>query len=289
MEIVRKNKLVLLFLLPAILFYTLFVIVPLFQSLLLSFYNWKGFGPKEFVGLKNYILLFTSDHTILIALRNTLYLLLVALFIMIPLSLIFANSICSKIKGSNFFSTIIFMPCVVSTVIIALMWGAIFNGDSGPINSILRYFHLNSLAIPWLGDPRVTIWVVIFVNTWQYVGYHMLIFVTSLEAIPQSIFEAASIDGASGFKKLIHVTVPLLKEAFKINIILAAIGSFKAFDLFFAMTSGGPGDSTQMLGVYMYQNTFTRLNFGYGSAIAMLIFFMSITASLIQQRISKAD
>ena len=237
------------------------------------------------VGLRNYIKLFTEDEVVWIAFRNIFYMIVISFIFMLPIALLLANSLSSVIRGNRFYSVVFYMPCIISTIMIALMWSAIFNTDIGPINSILKAVHLDFLAMTWLGDPKITIFVVIFVNTWQYVGYHMLIFLTSLQAIPESIFEASRIDGAGGFMKLIYITVPLLKESIKLNSILVVIGSFKAFDLVYAMTSGGPADSTQMLATYMYHNTFRRFNFGYGSAIAMTIFILSITTSLIQQKI----
>ncbi|MDR1948170.1 MAG: sugar ABC transporter permease [Spirochaetaceae bacterium] len=195
-----------------------------------------------------------------------------------------ANSLNSPIKLSKTFSTVLYLPGVISTIILSLMWGAILNYDTGFLNTLLRSTGLKALVRVWLGDPKLTIYVVILVNCWQWAGYHMLIFYASLQAIPGDLYEAAQLDGASGFQCLFGITIPLMAGAVKMNVILIIIGSFKCFDIVYAMTMGGPADSTQMLATYMYHNTFRRFNFGYGSSIAMLIFVLCIVTALLLQQ-----
>ena len=285
MDQMRRRKAVLLFLVPSLLFYIIFMIAPLFQSLYYAFFKWKGVGPMKYVGFDNFIKLFTDDRIIRLGFRNTLYLLLISMLVMFPISFLLANSLVSIKRKTKLYSTVFYLPNVVSTVIVALMWSFIFNYENGVVNNFLRLIHLESLEQVWLGDPNIAIFTVILVNTWQFVGLHMIIFYTSLQSIPTSIYEAAEIDGAYGIKKLWHITLPLMREPLKMNTILIAIGSLKAFDLVWAMTYGGPNDATQLLSTYMYHNTFRRFQFGYGSAIAMTIFVLALAASFIIQKL----
>ena len=277
----KQSSLVLLFVLPALALYSVIQIFPLFQSLYYSFFSWKGFGEMTPVGLANYIKLFTDDYVMKIAFRNVFLFSGLSLLVLLPLSFFLANSLHETVKFSKAFSTVIYLPGVVSTVIISLMWGAILNFDTGFINVTLRAVGLKNLAKVWLGDPKITIYIVILVNTWQWAGYHMLLFLASLQAIPEELYEVAELDGSTGIQRLFRITIPLMAGTIKMNIILIIIGSIKCFDNVFAMTYGGPADSTQMLATWMYQNTFRRFSFGYGSAIAMVIFALCIVSTFV--------
>lgn len=285
MNIYYKNRKVLLFLLPCLLLYTFVVVLPLVQSLIYSFYSWKGFGEMKPVGLKNYIDLFTDDHIMQIAVRNTFLFAGISLLVMLPLSFMLAYVLSEGVRFGKWFSILFYLPGVVSTVIVSLMWCAILNADIGPLNALLRAVGLDSLAKVWLGDPKITIFVIIFVNLWQWSGYHMLIFYTSLQVIPLEIYESAALDGATDWKRLCHVTIPLMASSIKMNAMLIIIGSFKCFDIVYTMTSGGPADSTQMLGTYMYHSTFRRFSFGSGSAISMIIFLLCVLFTVLLQKV----
>jgi raffinose/stachyose/melibiose transport system permease protein len=284
MDIKKRSPWVLIFVLPCFLIYTIVAIWPLFQSLYYSFFTWRGFGAMKFAGLSNYVKLFSGDHVIRTALQNTVTWAFVSLVVLIPVSLLIANSLNSGIKYSDSFSTIFYLPGILSTVIISLMWTSILNADYGIFNNILETIGLTSLTRVWLGDPKTAMYVVILVTCWQWTGYHMLIFFASIQSIPGSIYEAANLDGVNGFSRLFRITIPLMASTIKINVILLLIGTLKAFDSVYVMTSGGPADSTQMPATYMYENTFHRFNYGYGSAISMMIFVLGITVSVVLQR-----
>jgi raffinose/stachyose/melibiose transport system permease protein len=275
---------VIFFAFPALILYTVLQIYPLFRSVYYSFFSWKGFGEMIPVGLANYIKMFTDDYIIIIAFRNILLFSTISLALIMPLSFVLAYSLNSPIRFTKTFSTIFYVPGVISTIIIGLMWGAVLNFDTGFINTFLRRIGMGAFAKVWLGDPKLTIFVIILVNAWQWAGYHMLIFFASMQAIPEDLYEAARLDGANGWQRMVRLTIPLMAGSIKMNMILIIIGSFKCFDIVYTMTSGGPADSTQMLATYMYHNTFRRFNFGYGSAIAMIIFILCITCSLLLQR-----
>jgi raffinose/stachyose/melibiose transport system permease protein len=280
----KKGRLIFLMVFPCLLLYTIVAISPLFQSLYFSFFSWKGFGEMKFVGIGNYIKMLTGDSVMRIAIRNVILWALTSVVVLIPLSFLLANSLNSNISFSKTFSAIFYLPGILSTVIVSLMWGAILNADFGILNSVLNKIGLGRFAKIWLGDPKITIFVVILVCCWQWAGYHMLIFYASIQAIPYSIYEAAYIDGVNGFTRLFKITIPLMASTIKMNLILLLIGTFKSFDLVYIMTAGGPADSTQMFATYMYESTFHRFNYGYGSAISMLIFMLSILGSVLLQR-----
>jgi raffinose/stachyose/melibiose transport system permease protein len=238
----------------------------------------------KFTGIANYVKMFSGDHVIVTALQNTVRWAVISIAVLIPVSFFIANSLNSVIKYSGVFSVIFYLPGILSTVIISLMWSSILNADYGILNAGLEAMGLVSLTRVWLGDPKTAMYAVILVSCWQWTGYHMLIFFASIQAIPPSIYEAANLEGANGFNCLVKVTIPLMASTIKMNVILLLIGTLKAFDMVYIMTSGGPADSTQMPATYMYENTFHRFNYGYGSAISMMIFVLSITVSIILQR-----
>ena len=219
------------------------------------------------------------------ALKNTIMFSVISLLLCLPLSFFSAHALTQKIRFVRTYSTILYIPGVLSTVIVAIMWSAILNPETGPINLFLKSVGLSSMAKVWLGEPATAFYSVVLVNLWQWFGYHMLIFYVSLQTIPEELYEAAGIDGANGKQKLWYVTIPLMRSSIKMNAMLITIGSLKCFEIVYTMTSGGPADTTQMLATYMYHNTFRRFHFGYGSAISIVIFILCITVSLIFQSI----
>lgn len=284
---VAKNR-ALLLAIPAIAIYLLFLILPLFQSLVLSFYKWKGFGPALYVGFNNFNKLL-HDPVIHIAIKNTFQFVFFSLIIMVPLGLLIANSLYKVVRFQGFYSAVIYMPCIISTIALALMWKPMLNPDFGLINNLFRSMGLGSLAADWLGNPKLALFSVIFVNAWQWTGLCMIIFYTHMQSISKELYEASELDGASGWTELLRITVPLLRESFKINVILVTIGGLKAFDIVYALTNGGPLNSSELLATYMYTVTFRKLDFGYGTSIALVIFILSLLLALVQQKMFKTE
>lgn len=270
------------FVLPCLLLYVCLVFVPIFFSMYNSTFDWNGIGVKKFVGLDNYVTLFTEDKVFWPAVRHTL---MFAVFSMleIPFALYLATLINRFVKKPNFFVTSYFVPVILSVVIIGQLWKTIYNPASlgGMLNQVLDGLGLHSWTHAWLSDPDVAMYALYFVALWQYLGYHLLIQFTGISNIPTEIYEAAKIDGADGFKADWYITFPLVVPIFKISIILAFIGSLQSFDMIMVMTGGGPAHSTDVIATHMYNMSFMSSKFGYGSSIAMVLVAVCLIATVI--------
>ena len=268
------------FLLPALLGTFIFIIIPVFCSFGLSFSDWDLLSPIKFVGLENYKLIFTEDlfykilwNTVIFALSTSI------LGVIIPL--ILASILNNKIRGSEFFKTAYFLPFITPMVVIGIVWQWIFDPNIGPLNNLLN------LNINWLYDQNFAMPALIMVSVWKLIGYNMTIFLSSLSAISNSLFEAAKIDGANPIQTFLHVTIPLLSPTIFFVIIITTITSFQVFDLIYLMTQGGPLDSTNVLVYAIYKNAFEYFNIGKASAIAYVLFVIILVLTLIQWTLRK--
>jgi raffinose/stachyose/melibiose transport system permease protein len=260
---------------PALLIYLLFAIVPIIISFYYSLMKWDGFTEMQFIGLANFQEALT-DPVFWQALKNNLYVVAASVFGQIPIALFIALLLNRRLKGGKFFRTVGFMPVVISTVIISLVWGMMYNSRRGLFNQLLESVGLGQFTQNWLGDPE---WAMISVSItiiWQFVGLYLIIFLAALQNIPREIYEASEIDGASGFKQTFHITLPMMRDAIIVAVILCISGSLRTFDLIYVMTSGGPGHSTEVLAMYMFDKTFSSTRYGYGSALSLFIFFFSL-------------
>jgi raffinose/stachyose/melibiose transport system permease protein len=210
--------------------------------------------------------------------------------IQLTLALIFALILVKKLRGGNLFKTVFLLPVVLSNVTLALVWSYMFDPMNGFINSFLSAAGLGFMTANWLGDTSTALFSIAFVNAWQYVGYSMVIFIAGLLTIPDSLYEAADIDGASRFRKFFHVTVPLLKPAIMMNVVLATTGSLKVFDLIYIITPpGGPvSSSTEVLGTLIYKVGFTYGEMGYASAISLMLLIVIMIVGFVQIRLFRA-
>ena len=285
---IQDNLIILLFLLPALILFSLFVIYPIFQSVYYSFYNWKGFGPAvNFVGLKNFENIL-KDRVFLLALRNGFFLIAFSLLLQLPLSLALAVLVGRNLPGRVFFRTIFFMPYVLSEVVTAIMWLFLYNPDPerGFINAILVLLP-GGKAQPWLGNTHTVLLAIFVALTWKYFGYHMLLFLTGLQNIPTEIEEAARIDGASSFQNFFYITLPLLSSTIRTSVYLSVLGSLQSFVLVWIMTKGGPVNASETMATYMYRFGFVRFQLGYGSAVAIYMFLLCLIFSLIYLRLTR--
>jgi raffinose/stachyose/melibiose transport system permease protein len=276
-----------LFLAPALLVFTVFLIYPIVQSAYYSFFNWKGFGPAtDFVGANNYSRILT-DRNFLRALQNGLLIVMLSLTVQLPLALGLALMVGRNLPGRIFFRTVFFLPYVFSEVITALVWQALLHPDPhyGLINAILTNWGLS--AVPFLGD-RATVMLAIFVAlTWKYFGFHMLLYMAGLQNIPAELEEAAKIDGASGPQILRHIIIPLLRGTIRTTVFLSVLGSLQVFAIVWIMSQGGPAGASETMATYLYRFGFVRFYLGYGSAVAVVMFLICITFSLIYQKLFK--
>lgn len=276
MHAARNKRIAIIFgLLPAVLIYLVFAILPILQSFYYSLMEWNGFSEMQFVGLRNFTELF-QDPLFWNSMKNNIYVVLASVFGQVPIALFFALLLNRKIKGLKFFRTIGFLPVVLSTVVISLTWSLIYNSENGLINEFLRTIGLGELAQNWLGDTTLTMISVLVVVIWQFVGLYLIIFLAALQNIPEEIIEAAKIDGASEWTTTWKITVPMIWDTIIVAVILCIAGSLKTFDLIYVMTHGGPAHSTDVMALYMFNETFSQLQYGYGSAVSVVIFFFSL-------------
>ncbi len=284
----QDNLTIALFLLPALILFLIFVIYPIFQSVYYSLFDWKGFGPAvDFVGLDNFINILT-DKVFLIALRNGVFIIAFSLVFQLPLSLALAVLVGRDLPGRVFFRTIFFMPYVLSEVMAAIMWLFLYNADPerGLLNALLVLFP-GGKAIPWLSDTNIVLPAVFLAITWKYFGFHMLLYLAGLQNIPIEIEEAGRVDGANSFQNFFYITLPLLGSTIRTSVYLSVLGSLQQFILVWIMTKGGPVNASETLATYMYRFGFVRFQLGYGSAVAIYMFLICLTFSLVYRRLTR--
>ena len=264
-----------IFILPALVGTLIFIIIPVICSFGLSFAKWDLLNPIEFVGFDNYIELF-NDKLFYQIFLNTLVFALSTSILGVIIPLILACILNSKIRGSEFYKTAYFLPFITPMIVIGVVWEWIFDPNIGILNHVLK-LHIN-----WLYDTHFAMIALIIVSVWKLIGYNMVIFLSALSGISQSMFEASKIDGANAFQTFKNVTVPLLSPTIFFVIIITAISSFQVFDLIYLMTQGGPLDSTNVLVYAIYKNAFEYFNAGKASAIAYVLFVIILVLTLIQ-------
>lgn len=269
-----------MFILPALVGTFIFIIIPVICSFGLSFVKWDLLNPIKFVGLDNYKEIFTEPLFYKILLNTVVFAVSTSSFgVIIPLLL--AGILNSKIKGAEFYKTAYFLPFITPMIVAGIVWEWIFDPNIGLLNHIL-HIHIN-----WLYDTRFAMPALIIVSVWKLIGYNMVIFLSALSGISQSMFEAAKIDGANSFQTFKNVTVPLLSPTIFFVVIITAISSFQVFDLIYLMTQGGPLNCTNVLVYAIYENAFEYFNIGKASSIAYVLFFIILTLTLIQWNLRK--
>lgn len=285
MNLIFKNKkIIILGLLPALVIFILFVIIPIFQSFYYGFFKWNGLSEPVFIGIKNFVDVFT-DKVFWLSFKNNLLVVVASVFGQIPIGLLMAIVLNKKMKSTSFFRTIFFLPMILSTVVVGLLWSSILNVQVGIVNKVFEAVGLSQLAQNWLGDPDIAMITICFVIIWQFVGFYMLIFLAGLQNIPNEVFEASAIDGANEFQKLIKITIPMMWETIISAVVLCIAGSMRTFDLVFVMTKGGPAHATELMATYMYNKTFEVYKYGYGSAVSLVIFIISFSFIILSRKL----
>ena len=254
----KDNLLSIAFLLPALTLLAVYIIYPIISTLILSFQTWKGIygAPKEFVGFVNYLKVLKSD-TFWNALLNSFYFMVGTFLVLMPLSFGLALLVTSKLKFTGFMKTMYYIPVILGTTTVALMWKCILNPNTGVLAGIMHAIGLGDSIHDWLNTAPENVWVTVLINEWKYAGYNMLIFIAGITSIPQTTFEAAKIDGCSRWQTLRYITLPLCKNSFKVFSILGVTGCLKVFDIIWAMTAGGPNDASSTPGIMVYQFAYT--------------------------------
>jgi multiple sugar transport system permease protein/raffinose/stachyose/melibiose transport system permease protein len=271
------------FVLPGFIIYLSMMVFPVLFSFFLGFTQWKGYGPMEFVGLGNYIRMF-QDPVFHIGFRNNVMIVLISVFGQIPLGMFLAYILYRKmVRQHDLFEILIFLPITISSVIIAQLWNQIFS-PVGIFPAIIRILSGNKEYIMTIVESKnFAIIPIMFVLLWQHTSLYMVIFLANMQRIPNTVIEAAQLEGAGEGTIFLRIIMPMLGYVIFINSVLAISGSFKSFDLIYSMTRGGPAHYTEVIAVYMYNSTFVYQNYGYGSALAIIIIFF-IVVSLVLTR-----
>ncbi len=257
---------------PALALFAVFVFYPLTQGIRISFTNWNGYSANySDVGLEKYAYMFNDPKTRLVIV-NTLIYGLGSTLLQNVLGLAYALFLNGKIKGKGLVRTIVYFPVIISPLIMGYIFYFIFQYDGGALNDILLVF--GQEGVDWLGNGSRAVWLMTLINTFQFMGVAMVVYLAGLQAIPKEYLEAAEVDGASGWNKFIHVTLPLLTPAITISIVLNIIGGLQLFDVIMAMTGGGPGYASHSLSTMMYDSYFARQDAGFAAALGNLMFML---------------
>lgn len=273
------------FILPNFLGFAALTLLPVVVLFYVAFTNWNVFGVAEWTGTANFRRMW-DDSSFWTALRNTVYYAVFHIPLTLAAALGLALLLNRKLRGVRFFRTIAFFPYITSIVAIAVVWNQLFSPEYGPINALLGAVGVDSPP-GWTASATWSMPAVIIVGTWRYMGYYMLLFLAGLQTIPAQLYEAAETDGASPWQRFVHVTLPGLRTTTFFVTVLLTIESFKVFDLILVMTGGGPGQSTLVLSQYIYQKGFEENQFGYASAVSIVLFGICFGITVIQFMVNK--
>ena len=291
MDKLLKNKIAItIFVAPALILFTLVLFIPIVQVICYSFCEYGALTKPQFIGIENYINLLLDDNTMIMALKNSFFFMIFSVISQQIVGLLLAVFLTNIKKGRNFFKNIYYLPCVLSSAALGLLWAFLFNPKMG-INQVLAYFGIKGPM--WLSDTSgfiaLPMWVIAFVALWQYVGQNMMLYMAQIMGISRDIYEASSIDGASPTQSFIHITLPLIKPMMITSISLNCIGSLKFFDLVYNMTQGGPNHNTEVLATNLYQHGFKYFKYGYSSAIAVVLLILCLLVTFIINKCIKVE
>jgi raffinose/stachyose/melibiose transport system permease protein len=276
------------FIAPAFLFFTVLIIVPTLSSVYYSFTSWDGINPRiNFIGLANFREIFTSAR-FGNALKNTVLLTVFISLLENALALGLALLVDSVRKGKNIFRAVFYVPVILSGIVSGFIWKIMFNYNFGPVNSALSSLGLAAMKQDWLGNPTLALISVGIVLIWKGAGYYMIIYLASLQGVPQEVIEAATIDGAGAWQRFRRITLPLISGAFTINFTLSLINGLKVFDQVAVMTDGGPGFATETIVYLLYKVGFNEGRQGFGTAVGLVLLFIILLLNAIQQRFLKS-
>jgi ABC-type sugar transport systems, permease components len=277
---IKSNGIYWLFILPILLPFTIFFIIPFIMSAAYSLYKWNGISADmTFVGVKNYVMLFTDDSDYFTSLAFTIKYVVLDVVLCNVLALGLALLLDSKIHFKNAFRTVFFAPSVVSSVIAGFLWVFIYNEGS---QSLYQLTKLGIFNTDWLGGANIAIFSMIIVALWQGAGYIMVIYLAGLQSVDSSLVEAAKIDGATGFQLFRHITLPLIMPSVTVSLFMTLSQAFRTFDLNISLTNGGPGKATLSLALDIYKEGFSNNAVGYAAAKAMVLFVIVLAITMFQ-------
>lgn len=278
-------------LLPALVLFVLFMIVPTVNVFRMSFYTWSGFSPDmRFVGLDNFVRLL-DDTQFVRAFQNTVALLVVVTVVTMGMGLFLAAIMTrQRLRGRTLYRFILYVPSVLSVVVIAAIFSALYDQENGLINGTLRLLSLDGLRQVWLGDQDIVLWSLAIAMVWQSLGYYMVLYMSGMASIPEEVYEASALDGASAGRQFFAVTLPLIWQNLRTTLTFFVMSAVNlSFVLVRAMTGGGPDGSSEVLLSYMYKQAYTNSSYGYGMAIGVVIFAFSFLVSLLVSRATRRE
>ncbi len=288
MNRIKQGALGGLFVAPAFSIFLVFMIVPIVLSFQYSFYQWNGVESKVFIGFSQFKQLATDD-ILITAIKNSLVLTFWAVLIQIPLGMVLALTLSGKLRCKALFQTVFFLPVILSTAVLGILWTQIYDPNIGLINQFLTLIGLGQYTQVWLGDPDLAFGAVIAVVGWQYIGFYMVIYYSALQNIPQELIEAATIDGAQGWYILSKIKIPLIWHVISFTMVFALVNSLKYFDLIYIMTDGGPNHASEVMASYMMKQAFRFFDFGYASTIAVVLFVLGTSLAFLCNTIMKKE
>jgi raffinose/stachyose/melibiose transport system permease protein len=278
---------IVVFLVPAVFFLVVFLLYPLISSFQLSLLDWNGLGTGErFVGMANWLRL-AQDRLFWKALGNNLELAFFSVLFQMPIALLLAVVLDEASKGSRILKILYFLPLLMSSVALGVVFKNIYDPNFGPINGFLSAIHLDVLARDWLGDPRLALGSVIAVVCWQNIPFYMVLFLAGLSSFPRELGEAARLDGASETTIFWRIKLPHLQGTVRTAVMLAVVGSMRYFDLIFIMTDGGPDGASELMATYMFRTVFSSFQLGYGSTVASAMFLIVTLVAAVTMRLTR--
>lgn len=287
MDRMKRNKLIIFLLVsPGLIFFFAAVLFPILKSVYYGMTDWKGIGDFNLVGFDNFVKVLTDDKVFRESLLHAATLAVLTVIVQHPIALFFAIII-DKIGGrrETFFRAVFFIPCVISIVVISKMWVGIYNAEYGLLNTVLEFMRLDALKQDWLGNFHIALYSVVFVIMWVGFGYAFLIYYSGIKGVPEELYEAGLIDGAGGWQRFRHITLPLIKPVIWVNVTLAIVSSLKQMEPIYLMTNGGPGSTTQFVANYLYIQAFNAKKYGYANAISVVFVVVCLIVTVLLQRV----
>ena len=282
-----KKSIILLFIFPAFLIYTLFVIVSIVWAGYYSFFDWSGVGEKIFIGLQNYIELLSRDDVFRSTIWHTVIYTIINVLIQVFGGLLFAILLSRVTNGRVALQTLYYVPVVISSVAICQIFSKLLSvTPTGVVNQLLSVFNPALKVMEWTSNPNISLYVTAFVEGYKYLGLYMVIFYAALIGVPDELGEAARIDGASLFQEYWHVRIPYIKPVIVANCLLVLNGSLRSFEFSYLLTHGGPGNASELMTTYMYKQAFTSMKYGYGSAVAIMIVIICLIVGVLFKKIT---
>lgn len=287
----RRSLFIFCCLAPAVILFVIFMVYPTINVFRLSLYKWSGLNPvKQYVGFDNFKIL-AKDINFLRSFQNTLLLIVIVTIVTMGLAIIFAAILTRiQIRGQNFFRIVFYIPNILSVVVIAAIFSAVYDPVNGLLNSLKSIFIPDAEPTLWLGDQKIVIWSIIIATIWQGIGYYMVMYMASMSAVPQSLYESASLEGAGHIKQFFEITIPLIWTNIRTTLTFFIISTINlSFLLVTAMTGGGPDGATEVFLSYMYKQAYTNSSYGYGMAIGVVVFIFSFAFSALVNFVTKRE